>query len=177
MHGSVSGTSGRLLLYEGNWVDRLANLFNLGAQRGLHLIGVGNPMRKDDGLGIRIITGLRKRCGHTPDFVKIHPPSDKVESLKSGIDYTKEKALIFDAVEFDSLPGSIIFSKLNDSRFGFFGTHNIPIRALPNVSSHLNNLLILGIQPGNLEVGEGLSYPVGKSVEEVVSAITGMLRK
>lgn len=134
-------------------------------------------MRKDDALGIRIITGLRKRCGHTPDFVKIHPPSANIESLISGIDYTKEKALIFDAVEFDSLPGSVIFSTLSDSRFGFFGTHNIPIRALPNVSSHLNNVLILGIQPGNLEVGEGLSYRVRKSVREVVSVILGILRK
>ncbi len=134
-------------------------------------------MRKDDALGIRIITGLRKRCGHTPDFVKIHPPSANIESLISGIDYTKEKALIFDAVEFDSLPGSVIFSTLSDSRFGFFGTHNIPIRALPNVSSHLNNVLILGIQPGNLEVGEGLSFRVRKSVREVVSVILGILRK
>lgn len=164
-------------MHELNWVEELTNLFSLSSQTRLHLIGMGNPFRKDDGLGVQVIRKLRQKCRNAPAYVKIHPPSTTIEYLISEIDYTRDKALIFDAIEFNSFPGSIIFSTLDDSRFGFFGTHNIPIRSLPNVSSNLNRVLLLGIQPGYLEVGEGLSNRVRKSVEDVVSVIIGILRK
>lgn len=161
---------------ENDWIESLRRLFSSNCQNTLHLIGVGNPLRKDDGLGIEVVKKLKKHCRNSKHF-KIHSLSFRTESLISKIEYARDKVLIFDAVEFGSFPGAIIVSSMNDSRFGFFATHNIPISALPGISSQLGNLLLLGIQPLDLDVGEGLSDQVSNSVEKVVSALSGLMVK
>ena len=159
---------------EDGWVKHLRDLFNLDNQTMLHLVGTGNPLRMDDGLGLEIISNLRRLC-HASEYFKIHSPSLRAESILSGIDYARDKALIFDAVDFNAIPGSILFSSLHNSKFGFFSTHNIPVRELPNIASHLDKLFLLGIQPTNVEVGEGLSTPVCDSVEKVISVLTEIM--
>lgn len=157
------------------WVGELKDLFRSDRQGVLHLIGVGNPLRRDDGLGIRLINDLRSKYQKTKSL-KVHPPTLRSESLISRIDYSKDKALIFDAVECNSPPGSIVFSSLKDSRFGFFATHNIPMRSLPEVAPHLDRVLLLGIQPKDVDVGEGLSEQVNYSVGKVVSVLTEVMK-
>jgi hydrogenase 3 maturation protease len=158
------------------WRENLKRLFFSLDQNNLHIFGVGNSLREDDGVGIYLARLLRKKCGSKPvNFCKIHAPSLRVEFMISGIDYGRDEALIFDSVDFGASPGSVILASLSDSRFGFFATHNVPIRELPNVSSHLDRVHILGIQPMDLSVGEGLSSPVNDSVEEVVRVMSRLM--
>lgn len=141
----------------------------------LHLVGVGNPMRNDDGVGLRIIRELAKRYPATSNHFVIHSPNKRAESTISAIDYEKDKALIVDAVEFNSRPGSIVFTTLSDSRYGFFATHNIPLKSIPSVSSHLDRIFVLGIQPLNIQVGERLSRPVQESMEQTVEELSKIM--
>jgi hydrogenase maturation protease len=82
-----------------------------------------------------------------------------------------ESVIIFDAIEHDSEPGSIIFARLGDTRFGFFATHNIPFKLIPCLSANLENVFVLGIQPRNIDIGEGLSETVLDSANEVVEKL------
>lgn len=157
--------------------EYLARVLSSNNDGLLHLIGVGNPMRNDDGVGIQIITKLRKKCPHTREHFIIHSPSDRAESTISRINYEKDRVLIFDAVECNSAPGSILFTTLGDSRYGFFATHNIPLKSIPFVSSYPDRIFVLGIQTLNIQVGERLSRVVKESMEQTVDQLAKIIGK
>ena len=165
---------GRLAMWKDDWSMFLEEIFTSSNRRMVHLIGVGNPLRRDDGAGVRVIEQLKK-LGHRSDSFRIHPPTDRAESLLSEINYETEMALVIDAADFNSTPGSIICETLKSSRSGFFATHDIPIKSLPNVSSNLDRILLLGIQPGDVSLGEGFTEPVSNSIQQVVEVLGALI--
>jgi len=141
-----------------------------------HLVGVGNPMRCDDGVGLEIISQLLRRLGRRrPKNVILHPPTDTADRVLSRIDCTSERLLIFDAVEASGMPGRIILASLADSKFGFFATHNVPLRIIPGLAANPSNVFVAGIEPELLDVGEGLSEVVRSSADDVVSVVVSAL--
>lgn len=143
----------------------------LSPERGpADLVGVGNPIRGDDGAGLEVVSRLRARPG-AARRLRIHPPASMPERLLSKLASGGHKVVVFDAVESGLPPGGIVCRKLGSTRYGFFATHNVPLKLVPGLESRLDDFHILGIQPGSLEVGEGLSTPVKEAVEEVVSFI------
>jgi Ni,Fe-hydrogenase maturation factor len=74
------------------------------------------------------------------------------------------------------VPGEVILASLGDSKFGFFATHNIPLSLIPSLSANLENVYVGGVEPGELEVGEGLSDSVRSSVAKITSVVESALR-
>lgn len=160
---------------EDEWMARLKTLLN--QNRPIHLIGVGNPIRGDDALGLFIASKLRKRLGARPSkLVKIHESSIAPEFQIAKISKL-DSLIIFDAVEHNSEPGSIIFANLGDTRFGYFATHNIPMKLIPNISENMANIFVLGIQPGNVHIGEGLTKIVLASANQIVERLAGLVEE
>jgi len=157
-------------LESGNdWAARAKSLLESKKAVPLHLVGVGNPIRKDDSVGIFICSKLKKKFGTRPNkLVRIYPPFAP-ELLFSKISLKNGSLIIFDAIEQNSVPGSIIFANIADTRFGYFATHNIPLKLIPNLSERLVNIFVLGIQPEDINVGEGLSEVVRESANEVIA--------
>jgi Ni,Fe-hydrogenase maturation factor len=71
----------------------------------------------------------------------------------------------------------VVFAGLGDTRYGFFATHNVPLKLLPSVEGHSKRVSILGVQPGCLEVGEEISPEVRASAEDVVREVESQLRE
>ena len=162
------------IMTDTRWVEDLEAIFQHSCKKSLvHLVGVGNTLRRDDGAGIEVVRKLR-RIRASNGLCKVYRPSDRVESVISKIDYDADQAVIVDAADFNSTPGSVICGALNSIRTRFFATHNIPISALPGVSSHLDRIAILGIQPKDIGVGEGFSRPVAESVDQIVRVLSGL---
>lgn len=157
-----------------NWSVVLGKIFTNSKQGRVNVIGVGNTLRRDDGVGVQIIKQLKMRRYRSDSF-RIHAPTDRAESLLVKINYETERALLIDAADFNSTSGSIFCETLRSSRSGFFVTHNIPIRSLPNVSSNLDRIFLLGIQPGDLSLGEGFSEPVSNSIQQVVEVFGDLI--
>jgi hydrogenase 3 maturation protease len=150
------------------WRRQLSEYLSVPAGR-VHLIGTGNQLRGDDAVGLYIVGRIRKLYGRfLPAGVKIHPASLNPEMLMSKVGMLQEKMVVFDAVECNSSPGTIICSDLTDTKYGFFATHNIPMRLIPSLSAGSGTALVTGIQPLSLEVAEGLSGPVRTSADEIV---------
>lgn len=142
----------------------------------LHLVGVGNPMRCDDAVGLEIVSQLMRRIGRRRlRNVVLHPPMSMPDRIFSHIDCRKERLLIFDAVESGGMPSQIILANLGDSKFGYFATHNIPLRVIPEVAANPSNVYVSGIEPAVLEVGEGLSDTVRSSADDVASVVESAL--
>lgn len=152
-----------------DWAARAKTLLESKEAVPLHLVGVGNPIKKDDSVGIFIASKLKKRFGTRPNrLVRIYPPLTP-ELLFSKIHLKTGSLIIFDAVEQNSAPGSIIFTNIADTRFGYFATHNVPLKLIPNLSERMANIFVLGIQPEEINVGEGLSEVVRESANEVIT--------
>ena len=161
-----------------DWEESLDSLFlsYFRQSRLLHLLGVGNSIRRDDGVGLFIAAQLIKKYGTRPNKkTRIHPASNSLESLLSRLSETGDRVLLFDSVENKSEPGSIILAGLDDTRFGFFATHNIPLRLIPNITENMSNLHVLGVEPETVEIGEGLSDSVRKSALQIVSKIGALV--
>ena len=87
----------------------------------------------------------------------------------------KSRIVLFDAIEAGKPPGTIICARLEDTKFGYFATHNIPLRILPSFRSLDGNVRVIGVQPAAVDVGEGLSYEVNASCEKLIAAIFVMV--
>jgi hydrogenase 3 maturation protease len=156
------------------WESSIKALFR--AEKQVHFVGVGNPIKSDDGVGLFIATELRKKLGSQPKRrVKIHSNSFSPDLLISKVAKEAGSLVIFDAVEHNSHPGSIIFAKLEDTKFGFFATHSLPFKLIPGISANLENIFVLGVQPGNVDIGEGLSDVTLSAANEVVDRLSVLI--
>lgn len=134
----------------------------------VHLVGVGNPVRGDDAAGIEVASRLRSRLGRSPRGMKVHPDVPMPERLLSALASTTDRVVIFDAVEASLPPGSIVCRRLGDSKYGFFATHNVPLRLVPGLEQRLGDFYVVGIQPESLEVREEISDSVNAAIDDVV---------
>jgi hydrogenase 3 maturation protease len=166
-----------------HWIDELRSILESEGGRNTHVtfIGVGNPIRGDDSVGLFTVSKLRRELGANPtQSVRIEPISSiettfaKLERRKKK--ETRETIIIFDAVESNSTPGSIVFAKIDDTKYGFFATHNIPLKLIPTISSNSANVYVLGIQPEDTKVDESLSVTVLAAANTVISTIERLIR-
>jgi hydrogenase maturation protease len=136
------------------------------------MLGVGNPIRRDDGVGLEIISLLRSRLGRRPRGLRIHGPSAMPERLLSRLASEAGRVVVFDAVDAAMQPGEIICRKLSETKYGFFATHNIPLRLVPGLAERQEDFYIVGVQPESLEVGEGLTDSVLGSANKIVAFVS-----
>jgi hydrogenase maturation protease len=151
-----------------DWKESLRSLMADESVR-LHVFGIGNPLRGDDGVGLYVTGKLRKLTGPRPrPGVRIHVARANAERELSKVDPGAARVLIFDAVDAKLPPGGVLFSPLEGSKFGYFATHNVPLKLIPSIASHTENVFIAGVQPSDTEFGEGLSDVVRASADELV---------
>jgi hydrogenase maturation protease len=145
----------------------------------VHLMGVGNELRADDAAGLEVASSLRRKLGTTPaPGVKIHASTPVPERLLSKLASGKGRIVVFDAVEASAEPGAVVFRSMADTKYGFFGTHNIPLKLVPGLEGRLCDVFLVGVQPASVEVGSGLSDAVRGSVREIVSVVAeGVARR
>ena len=129
-------------------------------------------MRGDDAVGLEIVSGLlraiaKRRSGN----VSIHRPTATPERELGRFDLSKERLLIFDAVGFGGVPGQFFLSSLDESQYGFFATHNVPLRLIPGLAANPSRVFVCGIEPAELGVDEGISEAVRSSAEKVTSLV------
>lgn len=149
----------------GGWKAELVKCFSSGSVL-VHLIGVGNPIGRDDAVGLHVVSALRRRYGARPSAtVRVHKPDLRPESTLSKLGGRGGSVVIFDAVECNREPGHLLCARLSDSRFGFFATHNIPLSLILGGNGGLAEAWVVGIQPGDIGVGEGLTEAVRRAAQ------------
>ena len=153
------------------WSERLRE--TIANKAPVHLVGVGNQLRSDDAAGLEVVSSLRSKLGSAPaPGLKIHRCTPSPERLLAKLSAKPGKIVVFDAVEASKEPGAVIFCGIADTRYGFFATHNVPLKLIPGLAAREQDIYLVGIQPESLEVGEGLTERVRGSVEKVVAAVT-----
>lgn len=138
------------------------------------LVGVGNPLRGDDGFGPELVG----RLGEAVPFKTIDAGEEPEDCLEQVVALRPSKVLIADAVAFGGKPGEAVL--LEPESLGkkiTVSTHQLPLmmfirlirERLPGA-----DVRVLGLQPKSIELGKGLSPQVDQSMDMLVQIITGV---
>ncbi len=150
--------------------------------KSILILGLGNPLQSDDGIGSVVAQALEdvQAHGHTPlpDDVEVMDggtPGIGLLNLVEG----RRRVIIVDAAAMQQAPGTIVrFTpdqvNLEETK-RLFSLHASGIaeslalaRAL-KVS--LPEIVVLGVQPGRIDWGQGLSEPVQAAVPRVIEMV------
>jgi hydrogenase maturation protease len=138
------------------------------------IIGIGNPMMSDDGIGPGLIAELE---GSVPgvDLIDMGTGGMQLVHVLAGYD----SVLIIDSADMGLAPGeSRVFSP--DDVVSFketraYSLHDWDLMRSIEISRQLGEaparILILAVQPGCLEMREGLSPEVEKGILGYIEAI------
>ncbi len=147
------------------------------------ILGVGNPLRRDDGIGPEIIRLFEENRIKKNNSYKLPADTDLVDGGTDGlglIEYLKDykKVVIIDAVEMKSTPGTIkVFTpekaviKIGTDSLS---THGFCIGELIKLADALDintKIIIVGIQPESTDFGEGLSGSVQSKITRIIKVI------
>jgi hydrogenase maturation protease len=135
------------------------------------IIGVGNPLRRDDGIGIVLLEKLIEKKNDLPSDIEF------VDGGTGGMNLLHmlalfDVALIIDAVNFNGRPGESKLFKSEDvcskKSSVSMSTHESDVLKIINLSKELgeipDELFIFGIQPKDISQGDNLSPELQKSI-------------
>jgi hydrogenase 3 maturation protease len=140
------------------------------------LAGVGNPIRMDDYVGVRVVQDLQGKVSDRVDLIECETvPEDSVPQI---VDFNPTHVLLVDAALLGLEPGS--YKLVEPERLTMssaFSTHMLPLRIF---CEHVREttqarIALLLVEPEQSDFGEGLSPYVEASVKEIVQTLLELL--
>jgi len=145
------------------------------------VIGIGNLLFEDEGVGVHAITSLASRY-HLPDQCELIDGGTKSLELLPIIEET-EALILVDAVDFNEKPGFIKVIEDSDMKAYLdlkFSVHQIGI---PDMLFSMDfkgikppRICLVGIQPERLELKTSLTDTIAGRLDEFVDIIAERLR-
>ncbi|RLF23938.1 MAG: hypothetical protein DRN15_01330 [Thermoprotei archaeon] len=153
----------------------LESFFKLVKNKRTLIVGIGNILRGDDGVGVIIAEALRKMG------LNVIVAEMGVENVIGEVINQRPEVLIFiDGVKAGLRPGDIVVCRLDEGkvRGGVLSTHAIPLQLLirlikefiPDVSVYL-----VGIQVRQVGIALSLSPEVERSAKKLIRLFSSML--
>lgn len=141
------------------------------------VVGVGNPIMGDDGLGEHVVQRLQEE-GEPSGVEATHAGTTAFFALEamSGADY----AIVVDAIATDEAPpGAVHRYRYRDGSFDGSPpevlmhdfSFSAALRTGTDVYDIPEELLVIGVEPAKTDPGLDLSEPVAESVPAVIQAI------
>jgi hydrogenase 3 maturation protease len=137
------------------------------------ILGVGNRLRGDDGLGPRLLDRLRGKLS-----VPLIDAGDVPEHFLRPIEIARaDLVLVVDAAELRASPGDLALLELGQVGGQAISTHSVNLRLLFNVipADRRPDVLVLAVQPESREPGGKLSRTVDIALEGIESLLLEVL--
>jgi len=131
------------------------------------VLGVGDPLRRDDGVGQWVAACLAARgwkaylAGRTPENMIGKVQQERPNGL-----------IVVDAADLELPPGS--FRRIPEEGIPtmLVGTHGLPLPFLLSLLREtVGEIVLLGVQPACLEPGEGLTPQVESGAAQLVALL------
>jgi hydrogenase 3 maturation protease len=134
------------------------------------IVGIGNTLKGDDGIGPVVCQQLRqaKVCAELIDAGTV--PENYIQRI---IKKTPKNLLIIDAVDFQAPPGTIeIFTPEQLNSF-VFSTHTLSPRLFAEmVSRNIKvDVYFVGIQPAHTRLGDSMSLQVCQAAQQLAEML------
>jgi len=144
------------------------------------VLGVGNLIMADEGVGVRVIEALERDYALPPRVVAIDAGTSSMELLGdlSHLDFL----LVVDAIAADKPPGTLVklagdavpvFFRRNLSPHGI-GLSDV-LAALEFMDAAPREVVIIGVQPVALELSTELTPTIAARVPELVAMVVAEL--
>jgi hydrogenase 3 maturation protease len=149
------------------------NVFGSILKGKVVIVGVGNVLRGDDGLGPVFVERLKSKVG----IPCINAGNAFENYLGVIIRERPETVLLVDAVHLDMDPGEFAIVDPNEIEHGGLSTHDVSPSLFLNllVEEIKCNVFLLGVQPERIELGTGISKTVLGTLdvleEEIIKAL------
>lgn len=144
------------------------------------VLGLGNLLCGDDGLGIAALERLRARYDVSPDVALVDGGTLGLALLPTLED--ADAVWILDAVAADAPPGTFVALEGRDvepALRGRLSPHQIGVADLCDAMHWRDtwpaSVRVLGLVPAGIELGLGLSQPVARALDALVEATVGEL--
>lgn len=137
------------------------------------LIGLGNILLKDEGVGVHAANAIKQRYTFSP-YVEI------VDGGTMGLDLLplfegREKVIIIDAVDFGKEPGHIGMIRDNDIPSVLdskFSVHHIGLSDVLSAAKLLemqpSEICLIGVQPKSLDVGLDMTDEINGKIDVLI---------
>ena len=156
------------------------NAISAQARAPVLVMGIGNILLRDEGVGIRVIEAMRGM--HLPPGVEL------VDGATGGLDLIdviagRRKLIVIDAAQADAGPGTVFRMRPED--LAPPGEGSIPqhemglletLRAAEALGSPPNEVVIFGVQPKEVCWGLDLSDELAAVVPQVIELVIAELR-
>lgn len=140
------------------------------------IAGVGNPIRMDDFIGVKIVRDLQGKVSEKVLLIECETVPESF--LQQIIDFKPSHVLIIDAAVMGLKPGEYRFVKPEHLRvFPAISTHMLPLRVFcdclaETVGAKVGLLLI---EPKDTDFGEGLSREVEAAEQRILDSLLSIL--
>jgi hydrogenase 3 maturation protease len=146
-----------------------------GARRVV-VVGVGNPIRMDDFVGVAIVRDLRGKVDSERAML-IEAETVPENHMQRIVDFNPTHVLLIDAAILGLRPGEARLAKHEElTSLPAFSTHMLPLRIFCEYldKSMKAAIALLLVEPEQTEFGEGLSSAVMQSEQEIVTVLAGI---
>ena len=147
----------------------------LKAYKKLVIMGIGNDIRGDDGIGPYIVENIKHLESSNVSILNATTVPENFTGKIRKIDPTH--IIIVDAVIMNEGPGKIKLVKKEEVAGVSISTHSMSLSYLVNYLELEKpyNILFIGIEPESMELGQGLSPLVKSSSDEIINIFTDIL--
>ena len=154
----------------------MAVMKSIKKKKDVLILGIGNILHKDDGLGVFIVNEINASVKDLPKYVEVADGGVlgyDLLSLMSG----REKIVIVDALKADDVPGSVYKFPAKHLRDGNnkFSLHEMGVKKIIDMltlTGETPEIEIIGIVPEDIQTLEiGVSDSVKKSIPKAVEYI------
>ncbi len=153
----------------------------MGNENSIILLGVGNILLTDEGLGVHVVNEMRKEYTFSPEIGIIDGGTMGMELLS----YMRgmKKLLLVDAVNGGEEPGTVYEFPHRDMETYFtdhISVHEVGmqdilrIRALQD--NPLEDAMVIGVEPESLDIGLAVSDTVKNVLPDVKQRVIGVLK-
>jgi hydrogenase maturation protease len=144
--------------------------------RPILVIGLGNPLRGDDGVGVRVVEALRT-CSLSPDVEVVDGGTQGlgIVPLMEG----RERLILIDAANMGTAPGQ--FVRFGPGHVNLLGNdrqlsvHSAGLREALQLAQALRvlpeDVVIFGVQPEHLDWDANLSRTVEANLPPLIAAV------
>ncbi len=140
------------------------------------IAGIGNEIRHDDFVGVKIIQDLQGKVSKKVHLIECEtvPESfmDEIVELKPS------HVLLIDAAMLGEKPGAVrLYDSAKVNNFPAITTHMLPLRVFCDYITQMaqTKLALLLVEPENTEFGEGLTKEINQSSGRIVEVLLKIL--
>ncbi len=158
----------------GNFEKALSNW--LAGHGRVVLAGIGNPIRRDDFVGVKIIQDLQDKLQANVSLIECETvPESFMDEIAQ---FKPTHVLLIDAAVMQLEAGDVrLFDAEKVSSFPAISTHMLPLRVFCDYVTEMSGakIALLLVEPRDTEFGEGLTRVVEEAAKKVTMILLRLL--